>query len=251
MKVLCIIPARYASTRFPGKPLAVICGKPMIQRVFEQVIKASSVAYATVATDDLRIVNAVRGFGGNVVMTRTNHSNGTSRCFEAMEIVQKQNPALHFDVVVNIQGDEPYIQPEQIDVVANLFSNQETQIGTLIKKIDTYDDLFSPHVVKVAFDADQKALFFSRNPIPFVRNFQKNEWLKSFSFYKHIGIYAYRKKVLQQIVALKSGKLEKAENLEQLRWLENGFSIQLKITKLESIGIDTPEDLSKLTNNPC
>ncbi len=251
MNILGVIPARYASTRFPGKPLALICGKPMVQKVYEQVMLSKSITMLTVATDDQRIFDAVKAFGGNVVMTASHHPNGTSRCLEATRLVQEQNPNLPFEVIINIQGDEPFIQPMQIELLATLFSNPNVQIGSLVKKIETEEALFSPHVVKVVLDQSNKALYFSRHPIPYVRGQKKHDWIKENMYYKHLGIYAFRKTVLEEVCALPVGKLEKAEKLEQLRWLENGFSIHLKTTDLESVGIDTPEDLLKLTNNPC
>ncbi len=251
MKIIGVIPARYSSTRFPGKPLAKICGKPMIQRVYEQALKAKSIDYLTVATDDKRIFKTVKNFGGNAVMTSINHLNGTTRCMEAVNIFQTNNKNIHLDVIVNIQGDEPFIKPEQIELLTALFNNSIVQIGTLAKKINTENELFSPNVVKIIMDKNFNALYFSRNTIPFIRNSEKEKWLNEHQFYKHIGIYAYRLPVLQKLVSLPIGKLEKAESLEQLRWLENGIPINLAITNLDSIGIDTQDDLLKLTNNPC
>ncbi len=247
MKILGVIPARYASTRFPGKPLALISGKPMIQHVYESVVQTGTIDYAVVATDDKRIFDTVKSFGGNVVMTSTNHPNGTSRCFETL--VMLENRDMFFDIVINIQGDEPFIKPRQIELVTNQFKNPGTQIATLAKKIETADELFSPNVVKVVFDSNKKALYFSRSPIPFIRNKPQPEWLKEDGFYKHIGIYGFKKEVLKKTVALPQSKLEKSESLEQLRWLENGYDISLEITDMESMGIDTPDDLAKLTNN--
>jgi 3-deoxy-manno-octulosonate cytidylyltransferase (CMP-KDO synthetase) len=247
MKILGVIPARYASTRFPGKPLALISGKPMIQHVYEKVSATAIINYATVATDDKRIFDAVISFGGNAIMTSSSHPNGTSRCHETVNILENKN--MHFDAVINIQGDEPFIKPRQIELVAKQFRNQDIQIATLAKKLENQDELFSPNVVKVVFDNNFKALYFSRNPVPFVRNKDKQEWMKNHTFYKHIGIYGFRKDILKKLTRLPESKLEKAENLEQLRWIENGYSINLEITDMESFGIDTPEDLTKLTNN--
>jgi len=243
MKILGIIPSRYASTRFPGKPLAMIDGKSMIQRVYEQASKSPLLTKVVVATDDSRIFEHVRNFGGNVVMTSENHLNGTSRC---LEVLAKSDE--NYDVVVNIQGDEPFIDPEQINQVAELFENSEAEIATLVKKIDGSTELFNPNVVKAVFDREKKALFFSRQPIPFLRGIPKEEWLRKHDFFKHIGIYAYRCDVLKKIVKLKPSELEKAENLEQLRWLENGFNINVQVTAIEAVSIDTPDDLLKLTN---
>ena len=243
MKILGIIPSRYASTRFPGKPLAVIDGKSMIQRVYEQASKSALLSKVIVATDDSRIFEHVQDFGGNVAMTSKNHTNGTLRCWEVVE----QSDG-NYDIIVNIQGDEPFIDPEQIDQVAGLFKNNEVEIGTLVKKIKSEEELFNPNVVKAVFDQQKKALFFSRQTIPFLRGIPQEEWITKHNFYKHIGIYAYRFDVLEKIVKLKPTELEKAESLEQLRWLENGFKINVQITEKEAISIDTPEDLLKLTN---
>ena len=237
-----IIPARYASTRFPGKPLALIGGKPMIQRVYEQARKALNVV--VVATDDERIADCVRGFGGVVVMTRADHKCGTERCCEAMSIL---NCPLS-TVIINIQGDEPFIQPEQIEAIKSCFSSS-TQIATLVKPFteeDTLADLENPNTPKVVFDKDMNALLFSRSVIPYLRGVEKSEWLKKEQFYKHIGMYAYRADVLKQITSLSQTPLETAESLEQLRWLENGYKIKVAICHTASIGIDTPEDLLKV-----
>ena len=250
MKVLGVIPARYASTRFPGKPLAEICGKPMIQHVYENSLKTRGLDELVVATDDKRIYDAVVSFSGKAVLTSGEHPNGTSRCFEATQLIEKKNGE-RFDIVINIQGDEPFIKPEQIESVVSLFERNEVSIGTLAKRISEEEELFSPHVVKVVFDNNMKALFFSRQAIPFVRNHPEKEWLKKTAFYKHIGLYGFSKEVLKKIVSMPRGTLENAESLEQLRWLENGIPIYLGLTEVESYGIDTPEDLSKLTNNPC
>lgn len=243
MNFLGIIPARYASTRFPGKPLADINGKPMIQKVYEQTLKALD--HVWVATDDERIEKAVKDFGGNVVMTSTEHQSGTDRIAEAVSIISKDSD-ISFDVVINIQGDEPFIQPEQINAVKTCFNNQETEIATLIKPIQIDDEIFDPNKVKVVVGNDMKALYFSRSPIPYLRGVDKEEWLNKGSFFKHIGMYAYRLKTLQEVTKLPQSKLELAESLEQLRWLENGYWIQTEITEHESIGIDTPEDLQRV-----
>ncbi len=249
MKILGVIPARYASTRFPGKPLAMVQGKSMISRVYDQVLKADRVDQVIVATDDARIFDHVREFGGQVVMTCKIHENGTERCAETAEILEYRNPPLVFDVVINIQGDEPFIDPGQIDKVAALFENENVLIGTLISRIKTNEDLLNPGVVKTVLGENSDVLYFSRQPVPFLRDVPVDKWLEKTAFYKHIGIYGYRRQVLKKLVGLPPGKLERAEKLEQLRWLENGYAIRAEITEMESISIDTPEDLSKINNN--
>ncbi len=245
MKALGIIPARYASTRFPGKPLALINGKPMIQRVYEQCLKAKSLNAVTVATDDERIEKVVKEFGGNVMLTSAHHNSGTERCNEVVEKFIDSGES--FDIAINIQGDEPYIEPAQIDLVVSCFNDETVKIGTLIKKIKTGKELFNPNVVKVITRNDGTALSFSRQAIPFIRGIEKTKWLKHHDFFKHIGIYAYRTEVLNTIAYLNATPLEKAELLEQLRWMENGYEIMTKKTDIESISIDTPEDIIKLT----
>lgn len=232
-----LIPARYESTRFPGKPLAILNGKPMIQHVFENVSKA--IERVWIATDDDRIYDAVKDFGGNAVMTSKDHQSGTDRCAEAARILSEK---IDFDVVINVQGDEPFIQPEQIELLKKCFTG-ETEIATLVKKIETNEELFNPNRPKVVLDKSFNALYFSRSPIPFLRNNEKNKWHARFNYWAHIGMYAYKAEILQQITQLVQGKLEKAESLEQLRWLENGFKIKTAETIHQSIGIDTPEDL--------
>lgn len=241
--ILGVIPARYASTRFPAKPLVDIAGKTMIQRVYEQVKKSSLVNEVLVATDHDEIYKKVKSFGGNVCMTREDHVSGTDRCFEALSLQQNK-----FDYVINIQGDEPFIQPDQIDLLAGLLDGK-TEIATLVKKIELQDQLFNPNVVKVVFAKTGEALYFSRSTIPHLRNIAEENWLQQYSFYKHIGMYAYRTDILQQLTGLSVSSLEKAESLEQLRWLENGFKIKVAETYIETIGIDTPEDLQKAIAN--
>lgn len=248
MKILGIIPARYASTRFPGKPLALINNKPMIRHVYERAIKAKSLTEVFVATDDKRIEDAVLNFGGKVIMTSEKNRSGTDRCMEAYEKLEKQGKS--FDVVINIQGDEPYIHPEQIDLAASCFNNPDVNIATLAIKLKSEEELFNPNIIRVVFDIHKKALYFSRNPIPFVRNFEKKDWSSQHQYFKHLGIYAYRPQVLRQITMLDTSPLEQAESLEQLRWLENGFKIHVEITEFESIAVDTPEDLLKFLNKP-
>jgi 3-deoxy-manno-octulosonate cytidylyltransferase (CMP-KDO synthetase) len=242
MKIIGIIPARYASTRFPGKPLVDIGGKSMIQRVYEQAKKSKMLADVVVATDDENISNHVSVFGGNVVMTSSEHQSGTDRCFEA---IQKFDASA--DVVINIQGDEPFIHPEQIDLVASCFSNEGVQIATLVKKINSNEELFNTNTPKVLLNKEKEAIYFSRQTIPHIRGKEQSEWLDNFTFYKHIGIYAYRSKVLAEITALKQSPLELAEALEQLRWIENGYKLKVEITDFESVAVDAPEDLQKLT----
>jgi 3-deoxy-manno-octulosonate cytidylyltransferase (CMP-KDO synthetase) len=241
MKTLGIIPARYASTRFLGKPLVNIHGKPMIQRVYEQATQAQLLAKTVVATDDMRIFDAVKNFGGEVIMTSATHPSGTDRCAEVLQ----QYP--DFEAIVNIQGDEPFIQPSQIDkTIGILLKNKRIGIATLAKKITNIEFLHNSNVVKVVFDKKMHALYFSRHAIPFVRGVETKDWLKPQDFYKHLGLYAFRTKTLLKIAQLPPSSLEKSESLEQLRWLENGFRIGVALTELETIGIDTPEDLARI-----
>ncbi len=242
MKFIGIIPSRYESSRFPGKPLVDIQGKSMINRVYEQAKK--TLDYVFVATDNEKIANEVKRFGGQWVITSKNHESGTDRLAEAIEIIQKKLNT-PFDVVINIQGDEPFIEPAQIKELINCFSSDETEIATLIKKITNPEDIFNPNKPKVIFDHQMNAIYFSRSPIPYVRNEAKQHWLKSFDFYRHIGMYAYKTTVLHAITKLKRSKLEIAESLEQNRWIENGYTIKVSKTDFNSIGIDTPEDLQK------
>jgi 3-deoxy-manno-octulosonate cytidylyltransferase (CMP-KDO synthetase) len=241
MKIIGIIPARYASTRFPGKPLVDIHGKTMIQRVYEQSIKTKGLAKVVVATDDERIAQEVTNFGGEFVMTANTHQSGTDRCAEVAEKLPE------YDIVINIQGDEPYISPEQIELLSTCFTDKNTQLATLIKEIYTEEELFNVNIPKVVINSREEALYFSRQTIPFIRNAEKENWSKSHQFYKHIGIYGYRRDVLLAITKLTPSTLELAESLEQLRWLENGFTIKTKVTHLETIAIDTPEDLKKIS----
>ena len=242
MRSIGIIPARYASSRFPGKPLADINGKPMIQRVYEQAKKATALQHVVVATDDQRIVDAVLEFGGDVVMTSTDHPSGTDRCLEALK---KQE--LDFDVVVNIQGDEPFISPGQIDLILSCFHSENTEIATLVKLIDEEEELWNPNKPKVIMDDDDFAVLFSRQCIPYLRDSPKEQWLEEFNFYKHIGMYAYRSDILKEITELKPSRLERAEGLEQLRWIESGYRIKTAITDEEAFSVDTPEDLERFS----
>jgi len=243
MRILGVIPARYASVRFPGKPLVLIQGKTMIRRVYEQVLQAKMISEVVVATDDERILNEVNSFGGRVVLTNPNHPSGTDRCLEALNIYGES-----FDAVINIQGDEPFIDPGQIDQVADLLNKPHVQIATLAKKITSNDELFNTNVVKVIFVSSGHAIYFSRNPMPFLRGVDQSEWLQNFEFYKHIGLYGYQVDTLRKITIIPQSRLEKAESLEQLRWVENGYSIAVGITEKEGFGIDTPEDLKKIAN---
>ena len=238
MKFIAIIPARYASTRFPGKPLAVLGGKTVIQRVYEQASSVLEEAY--VATDDERIFNAVESFGGRAVMTRADHKSGTDRIEEAAEKI-----GTDADVIINIQGDEPFIQKSQIETIMQLFEHTETQIGTLGKRFETIDAALNPNSPKIVTDLQGFALYFSRSIIPFVRGQEQAVWLEKYPFLKHLGLYAYRREVLREVTKLPQSPLEIAESLEQLRWLENGYCIRVGLTDVETVGIDTPEDLQR------
>lgn len=241
MKFVGIIPARYASSRFPGKPLADIGGKTMIQRVYEQVSALLDQVY--VATDDERIYQAVEAFGGRVIMTSDQHRSGTDRCAEAMTKLPDQD----FDVVINIQGDEPFVETSQLQSLMACFDTPDTQIATLVKpfsKQDAYDTLANPNSPKVILNKQGEAIYFSRAVLPYLRGIPQEEYLQHHTFYKHIGIYAYRKDVLKDLAALEATPLEKAESLEQLRWLENAYRIRTAITLVENVAVDTPEDLA-------
>ena len=239
MKVVGIIPARYNSTRFPGKPLAMIKGKTMIQRVCEQAWK-SKLDAVVVATDDIRIADEVLKFGGKYVMTDPRHQSGTDRCCEAVQMLEEQ-----YDAVINIQGDEPFIDPRHINLLVDMISRDDTQLASLVKRVEEAEDLFGSSKVKVVMDKTGKALYFSRNPIPFMQNVAHEKWLQKGRFYQHIGIYAYKTETLHQIAKMQPSALEQAESLEQLRWLENGLSIRMAVVAGESLSIDTPDDLAK------
>ncbi len=243
MNILGLIPARYASTRFPGKPLAEIAGKPMVQWVYERSAKTYSHVY--VATDDTRISECVSGFGGKCILTSPKHQSGTDRCAEALNIVAQQT-GIQFDVVVNIQGDEPFIDKQQLLEIVKPFENENVQIATLAKPFAEGEDIFNPNSPKVVVSSCSKALYFSRSAIPFLRGIEKNEWQHTHKYLKHVGLYAYRSDVLLSITQLKQSPLELAESLEQLRWLENGYNIHVGITSMESLAVDTPEDLEKV-----
>ena len=241
LKVIAIIPARYASTRFPGKPLTLLGGKPVIERVYERV--TSVISNAIIATDDERIYAAVEAFGGKVVMTSPDHKSGTDRCWEAY---LKQGE--EYDVVINVQGDEPFIAESQLRSIMECFNDEATDIATLVKPFTPEDGLAAlqnPNSPKVVLDNESRAIYFSRSVIPYLRGVDEREWLSSHTFYKHIGMYAFRRKALSEVTSLPQSTLEKAESLEQLRWLENGYKIGVGITNVETIGIDTPEDLER------
>ena len=235
--MLCIIPARYASTRFPGKPLVMLGDRTMIQRVYEQVSKAQRPTKIIVATDDQRIFDHVQSFGGQVVMTAAHHLSGTDRCAEVAALF----PEIKW--VINVQGDEPYIQPEQIDLLCNTLENSASGIATLAKQIEQESQIFDTNCVKVALAQNHQALYFSRHAIPYIRGKAKDEWLTSGIHYKHIGLYGFSNTILQELAQLQPSTLELAESLEQLRWLEHGYRIAVGITDMETKGIDTPEDI--------
>ena len=244
MQFIGIIPARYASTRFPGKPLADIGGKTMIRRVYE---RASEVfLHVVVATDDERIQNEVQNFGGEVVMTSPHHKSGTDRCAEALSRVETATPGLQFDVVVNIQGDEPFICSEQLEQLKTAFLRKEVDIATLVRRISDPSEISDPNCVKVVFALNGNAIYFSRSPIPYLRGVDAAEWCGRHPFYRHLGLYAYRAHALREITRLEPSSLELAESLEQNRWLENGYVIATSITSESSVGIDTPEDLQRV-----
>lgn len=237
VRILGLIPARYASTRFPGKPLIDIHGKSMIQRVYEQASKSATLSDVAVATDDERIRAHVEEFGGKVIMTANTHQSGTDRCAEAA----RQLPG--FDVIINIQGDEPYIDSRQIDLLGQCFSDPQTELATLVKIINSSEELRNVNSPKVILNMHSEALYFSRTPIPYLRDRKSDSWISEHTFYKHIGVYGYRADILQAVTKLPVSLLEKAESLEQLRWLENGYKIKVAVTDIETRAIDTPEDL--------
>jgi 3-deoxy-manno-octulosonate cytidylyltransferase (CMP-KDO synthetase) len=241
MQIIGIIPARYDSSRFPGKPLELILGKSMIQRVYEQASQAEFLSKVYVATDDNRIRAHVLSFGGNCVMTMPTHTTGTERCHEAIENLS-ETP----DAVINIQGDEPFINPQQIDELIQVLKRPEVQIATLVKRIEDEEVLLNSNKVKVVLDRNNKALYFSRSPIPFYRDSVITEWLAKHDFYKHIGLYGYKSQTLREIVHLEQSALERAESLEQLRWIESGINVHCGITRHESPSVDTPSDLEEI-----
>jgi 3-deoxy-manno-octulosonate cytidylyltransferase (CMP-KDO synthetase) len=240
MKTIGIIPARYASSRFPGKPMVDIGGKSMIQRVYDQVRKTTGLNEVIVATDDERIYDHVQRFGGNVMMTATTHESGTDRCAEVINKVEG------FDIAINIQGDEPFISPLQIERLLSCFQSVDTQIATLIKEIHDEEELWNTNTPKVVCNLTGEAIYFSRQTIPFVRREDQDKWRNSHQFYKHIGIYGYRTDILKELAKLDISSLERAESLEQLRWIENGYRIQTALTEHETLAVDTPEDLANI-----
>ncbi len=238
MNILGIIPARYASSRFPAKPLADLGGQSMIKRVYQQAKKCEELSQVIVATDHSIIFDHVNDFGGAVCMTSDLHPSGTDRCYE---VLSKQ--ATRYDYVINIQGDEPFIAPQQIELLASMLDGK-TELATLIKRLESQEQLLNPNLVKVIFNKHHEALYFSRSPIPYWRG-KETDWVHQHHYYKHIGLYAYRTDILEKITQLKPSTLERAESLEQLRWLENGYKIKVAETSLETVGIDTPEDLEQ------
>ncbi|MBR6445489.1 MAG: 3-deoxy-manno-octulosonate cytidylyltransferase [Prevotella sp.] len=238
MNYIAIIPARYASTRFPGKPLALLGGKTVIERVYRQVSEVVEEVF--VATDDERIFREVERFGGRAVMTSPNHRSGTDRIQEAVETIGTQA-----DVVINVQGDEPFIQASQIEELCRQFDDPTTQIATLGKRFASMEAVENENSPKIVLDNNGFALYFSRSVIPFVRGIDRSRWLEQFPFLKHIGLYAYRREILREITQLPPSSLEQAESLEQLRWLQNGYRIRVGLTDVETIGIDTPDDLAR------
>jgi 3-deoxy-manno-octulosonate cytidylyltransferase (CMP-KDO synthetase) len=246
MKFIAVIPARYASTRFPGKPLAMLGGKSVIQRVYEQAVSVLGEAY--VATDDERIFQAVESFGGQAVMTRSDHKSGTDRIEEAVEKLEANKKGTEKGeetVIINIQGDEPFIQRSQIETLCHLFDDPQTQIGTLGKRFESMEAAENPNSPKIVTDLRGFALYFSRSVIPYIRGKERREWFFEYPFLKHLGIYAYRREVLAEVTRLPQSPLEIAESLEQLRWLQNGYRIRVGETDVETVGIDTPEDLQR------
>jgi 3-deoxy-manno-octulosonate cytidylyltransferase (CMP-KDO synthetase) len=235
-----IIPARFSSTRFPGKPLAMIGSKTMIHRVWEQACKSLDIVY--VATDDQRIFDSVIKFGGMAVMTSEKHKSGTDRCAEAVEKIIERS-GIKIDVIINIQGDEPFIRPEQINSLISCFNDRDVEIATLVREVKSDEDLFNPNQPKVILDYQGNAIYFSRAAIPFIMGTEASMWTQKHTYLKHLGLYGYRIDTLYKITNLGSSPLERAESLEQNRWLENGFRIRTSLTDWESIGIDTPEDI--------
>lgn len=240
MKIIGIIPARYGSSRFPGKPLIDIAGQTMIERVYNQVKLANSLDDIVVATDDERIYDHVQSFGGNVMMTSETHQSGTDRCAEIVANLSG------YDIAINIQGDEPFIDPEQIDLLASCFKNEHIQIATLVRKVETEDELFNENKPKVVLNINREAVYFSRQAIPFLRGVDSSKWLTQNTYYNHIGIYGYRTDILKELTALPLSVLETSEALEQLRWIDNGYKIQTAISEHSNDAIDTPEDLQHI-----
>lgn len=248
MRTLAIIPSRYGSSRFPGKPLADIAGKSMVRRVYEQAQKAFE--DVCVATDDERITAEVESFGGVAIMTSSAHQSGTDRCFEAYTKYTHLFPERKIDIIMNIQGDEPLIDPEQLRALEKTFAeDSEVYLGTMAKRIDTTEELFNPNSPKVIMDNNMYALYFSRQTIPYLRDCPKEHWLTKHVYYKHIGLYAYKPEILERICSMKRSALEICESLEQLRWIENGLKIKVVETNSKTLAVDTPEDLEKIVRN--
>ena len=246
MKILALIPARYGSSRFPGKPLASVHGKPMIQRVYEQTVQAFP--NACVATDDERIYNAVKAFGGKVVMTSSSHNSGTDRCYEALANFEKESGE-NFDIVINVQGDEPYIRPEQLMQLGKCFEDSSVELATLVKRVKDKEELLNPNSPKVILDKESNAIYFSRTPIPYSRDIDvTDDYVKETPLYRHIGLYGYRAATLAKICAMPQSFLEKTEKLEQLRWIENGLKIRVAETQYETHAVDTVEDLEAINS---
>jgi 3-deoxy-manno-octulosonate cytidylyltransferase (CMP-KDO synthetase) len=237
-----IIPARYASTRFPGKPLVIIGGKPMVQHVYEQSAKALGIVY--VATDDIRIKDAVEGFGGKAVMTSDRHQSGTDRCAEAARLIEEATGE-KIEIVINIQGDEPFLRPTELELLSSCFNDTSVEIATLVRKALPGEDIFNPNQPKAVLSKSGDAIYFSRAAIPYVRGVVMDDWAHNYTYYLHLGIYAYKVSALNSITLLERSSLETAESLEQNRWIENGFRIRTAVTEWNSISIDTPEDLEK------
>jgi len=238
MKITAIIPARFASTRFPGKPLVKIAGKAMIERVYERVLACKAIHDTIIATDDKRIFDFVEAFGGKALMTSDQHQSGTDRIAEVAARIET-------DVVVNVQGDEPFITSSQLEQLVGVFENEKVEIATLVRPIDELEDLHNPNVVKAVISEHQQALYFSRSPVPFLRDVAAANWLGQQKHFQHLGLYAYRKNVLLNISQLPPSPLEQSEALEQLRWLEAGYDIHVTQTQEKAIGVDTPADVKK------
>ncbi len=241
-KLYGVIPSRYGSSRFPGKPLCMIGGKAMIEMVYERVLGSGCFAKVVVATDDNRIYDYVKGFGGEVVMTKDSHNSGSERCEEVSRLLNMEGE----DILINIQGDEPFIEGSQILLVAESFKDEKVNISTLAKRIEREEELWDSNVVKVVIDVNGYAMYFSRQAIPYCRDYDKGEWLGRGVYYKHIGLYGYKVGVLRDLMRLKVSKLEEIEKLEQLRWLANGYKIKVIETEKETLSVDTPEDLEKI-----
>jgi len=250
MNSIGIIPARMNSTRFPGKPLVVIEGKSMIRRVYERTVLCHDLAKVVVATDHKSIFDHVLDFGGEAVMTASSHNTGTERCAEALEMIHARDN-IEYNLVINIQGDEPYLHPEQISEVVRCFSDPSVPIATLVREIADPEDINDPNVVKVVFDENHQVLYFSRQAIPYIRQKTSGASVSGVRFFEHVGIYGFRGDILSRLVQLPESPLEQAESLEQLRWLQHGFQIFVRETNYQSISIDSPADLRKITNRKC